>query len=66
MAIKKYSPRTPGLRFRTGSTFEELTEGKKPEKALTRGLRRCSGRDAQGRTTVRHRGGGHKRKYRKI
>lgn len=66
MGIKKYSPRTPGLRFKTSSTFEELTAGKKPEKALTRGLKRSSGRNAYGRTTVRHRGGGHRRKYRVI
>lgn len=66
MGIKKYSPRTPGLRFKTSSTFEELTTGKKPEKSLTRGLTRSGGRNAHGRTTVRHRGGGHKRKYRVI
>ena len=66
MGIKKYSPRTPGLRFRTGSTFEELTKGKKPEKALTRGLTHSGGRNAAGRMTVRHRGGGHKRKYRVV
>jgi large subunit ribosomal protein L2 len=66
MGIKKYSPRTPGLRFRTGSTFEELTKGKKPEKALSRGLTHSGGRNSNGRVTVRHRGGGHKRKYRAI
>ena len=66
MGIKKYSPRTPGLRFRTGSTFEELTAGKKPEKALSKGLKGCGGRNSHGRTTVAHRGGGHKRKYRTI
>ena len=66
MGIKKYSPRTPGLRFKTGSTFEELTKGKKPEKALTSGLKRSSGRNSTGRTTVRHRGGAHKRKYRLV
>jgi len=66
MGIKKYSPRTPGLRFKTGSTFEDLTEGKKPEKALTRGLKRSSGRNSTGRIMMRHRGGGHKRKYRLI
>ncbi len=66
MGIKKYSPRTPGLRFKTGSTFEELTKGKKPEKSLTRGLRHSGGRNATGRIMVRHRGGGHKRKYRAI
>jgi large subunit ribosomal protein L2 len=66
MGIKKYSPRTPGLRFRTGSTFEELTKGKEPEKALMKGRKRLSGRSGEGRITVRHRGGGHKRKYRAI
>ena len=66
MGIKKYSPRTPGLRFRTGSTFEELTKGKEPEKALMKGLKRSSGRNGDGRITVRHRGGGHKRKYRAV
>ena len=66
MGIKKYSPRTPGLRFRTGFTFEELTKGKKPEKALTKGIKEYGGRNTEGRTTVAHRGGGHKRKYRTI
>ncbi|MBI5116699.1 50S ribosomal protein L2 [Candidatus Poribacteria bacterium] len=66
MAIKKYSPVTPGLRFRTGLTFEELTKGKKPEKALTAGLTQSGGRNTLGRMTSRHRGGGHKRKYRNI
>jgi large subunit ribosomal protein L2 len=66
MGIKKYSPRTPAQRFKTGSTFEELTSGKKPEKALTKGLKSCGGRSTLGRTTVRHRGGGHKRKHRLI
>ena len=66
MGIKKYSPRTPGLRFKTSSTFEELTKGNEPEKALTRGLRRLNGRNSAGRIMVRHRGGGHKKKYRII
>jgi large subunit ribosomal protein L2 len=66
MGIKKYAPRTPGQRFKTGSTFEELTRGKKPEKALTEGLTSKGGRNAHGRMTVRHRGGGHKRRYRAI
>ena len=66
MGIKKYSPRTPGLRHRTDSTFEELTKGKEPEKALMKGLKRSSGRNGDGRITVRHRGGGHKRKYRVV
>jgi large subunit ribosomal protein L2 len=66
MGIKKYSPTSPGVRFRTGSTFEELTKGKKAEKALTKGLTHSGGRNANGRVTSRHRGGGHKRKYREI
>ena len=66
MAIKKYSPRTPGLRFRTDSTFEELTKGNEPEKSLTRGKHKSGGRNVHGRTTAAHRGGGHKKKYRMI
>jgi large subunit ribosomal protein L2 len=66
MGIKKYSPTSPGVRFRTGSTFEELTKGKKAEKALTKGLTHSGGRNSNGRVTSRHRGGGHKRKYREI
>ncbi len=66
MGIKKYSPTSPGVRFRTGSTFEELTKGKKPEKNLTKGLTHSGGRNSNGRVTARHRGGGHKRKYRAI
>jgi large subunit ribosomal protein L2 len=66
MGIKKYSPTTPGQRFKTGSTFEELTKGKKPEKSLMEGLRHSGGRNSTGRVTMRHRGGGHKRKYRAI
>jgi large subunit ribosomal protein L2 len=54
------------VRFKTGSTFEELTKGKKAEKALTRGVKRSSGRNSKGRITMRHRGGGHKKKYRLI
>ena len=66
MGIKKYSPTSPGVRFRTGSTFEELTKGKKAEKSLTKGLTHSGGRNSNGRVTSRHRGGGHKRKYREI
>ncbi|WP_324668454.1 50S ribosomal protein L2 [Geochorda subterranea] len=65
MGIKQYRPMTPGLRHRTGYTFEEITK-KEPEKALTRSLRRRNGRNNQGRITSRHRGGGHKRLYRVI
>ncbi|MEW6045726.1 MAG: 50S ribosomal protein L2 [Bacillota bacterium] len=65
MGVKSYRPMTPGLRHRTGYTFEELTK-KEPEKRLTRALRRDWGRNNHGRITARHRGGGHKRRYRFI
>lgn len=63
MALKKFKPITPGLRFKTVADFSALTTDK-PEKTLTKGKKRISGRNAQGRITVRRRGGGHKRKYR--
>lgn len=65
MAVKKYKPTSPGRRGMTGHGFEEITR-KKPEKSLTESLRRGSGRNNQGRITVRHRGGGHHRRYRRI
>lgn len=65
MAIKKYKPTTPGRRNMTGYTFEEITK-KEPEKSLTVSLTSTGGRNAEGRITARHRGGGHKRKYRII
>lgn len=65
MAIKTYKPTSPGRRGMTGSTFEEVT-CTEPERSLLRPLRRRSGRNVQGRITVRHRGGGHKRRYRLI
>ncbi len=65
MAIKKYRPLTPGLRFKTGLTFEEITK-KTPEKALTSGKPKNAGRGAGGRISVRRKGGGHKRRYRII
>ncbi len=65
MALKKYKPTSPGVRFKTGSTFEEVTETT-PVRALTEGLRKHGGRNNAGRITVRHRGGGHKRLYRVI
>jgi large subunit ribosomal protein L2 len=65
MAIKKYRPLTPGLRFKTGLTFEEITK-KSPEKALTKGKSKHAGRGAGGRISVRRKGGGHKRSYRQI
>ncbi|KPK78800.1 MAG: 50S ribosomal protein L2 [candidate division Zixibacteria bacterium SM23_73] len=60
MPIKKFKPVTPSLRFRTVSTFEEITSTT-PEKSLLVPLRRSGGRNNQGRTTCRHRGGGTKR-----
>jgi large subunit ribosomal protein L2 len=65
MAIKKYKPTSPGRRGMSGHSFEEITETK-PEKSLTRQLRKRGGRNQYGRITVRHRGGGHKRRYRVI
>ena len=65
MAIKKYRPTTPGRRNMTGFTFEEITK-KEPEKSLVVSLNRTGGRNSKGRITARHRGGGHKRKYRII
>ena len=65
MALKKYSPTTPGRRFMTGADFSELTSTR-PEKSLLRPLKKSGGRNSQGRVTARHRGGGHKRQYRVI
>lgn len=65
MAVKEYSPITPGRRFMTSSSFSELTAAK-PEKSLLKPLRKSGGRNCLGRMTSRHRGGGHKRQYRVI
>ena len=65
MAIKKYKPTSPGRRFMSVSTFEEITTDK-PEKSLLRALPNKAGRNNQGRITTRHQGGGHKRQYRII
>ncbi|MBU4477512.1 MAG: 50S ribosomal protein L2 [Candidatus Omnitrophica bacterium] len=65
MGIKRYKPTTPGMRWRTGADFSEITKTK-PEKSLTKALKKSGGRNAQGRITCRHRGGGHKRRYRII
>lgn len=65
MGIKKFKPTSPGVRQMTVSTFEEITK-KSPEKSLLSTLNKNSGRNAHGRITVRHRGGGAKRKYRII
>ena len=65
MGIKRYKPTTPSLRWRKGSDFSEITRSK-PEKSLTKALKKSGGRNSQGRITCRHRGGGHKRRYRMI
>ena len=65
MAIRKLRPMTPGTRFFSVSTFEEVTKDR-PEKALVRPLKKSGGRNNLGRITSRHRGGGHKRAYRVI
>ena len=65
MSLKKYKPVTPSRRFFTGSDFKEITRSW-PEKSLLAPLKRSGGRNACGRVTVRHRGGGHKRLYRII
>lgn len=65
MAIKKYNPTTPGRRQMTVSAFEEVT-GKSEIKSLMSSVKKNAGRNAYGRITVRHRGGGNKRQYRLI
>ena len=63
MAIRKLKPNTPGTRFMSISSFEEITKSS-PEKSLTFSLKKSGGRNNLGRITSRHRGGGHKRLYR--
>lgn len=63
MAVKKYKPTSPGRRGMTGHSFEEITKDK-PERSLLKPRRSRAGRNAYGRITVRHRGGGHRRKLR--
>jgi large subunit ribosomal protein L2 len=65
MGTKQYKPTTPSLRFTIGYAFDELTQ-KKPERALVAAKKSRAGRNAYGRITVRHRGGGHKQKIRLI
>ena len=65
MGIKRYKPYTPSRRHMTVSTFEEITK-KTPEKSLVVHLKKNSGRNAQGKITVRHKGGGAKIKYRLV
>ena len=65
MPIKVFKPTSPGRRDMSGQTFEEITRTQ-PEPSLVRGLRKRAGRNFRGKVTVRHRGGGHKRRYRAI
>lgn len=65
MAVKIYRPTSPGKRGRSGYSFSEITKDK-PEKSLTHSLKRKGGRNNQGRISIRHKGGGTKRKYRMI
>lgn len=65
MGIKTYNPYTPSRRHMTGSDFSEITK-KTPEKSLTVSLKKNAGRNNQGKITVRHQGGGSRRKYRII
>ena len=66
MAIKTYKPYTPARRGMTVSAFDGIDKKAKPEPSLTEPLKKSSGRNSYGRITVRHRGGGNKRKYRVI
>lgn len=65
MSIKVFKPTSPGRRDMSGQTFEEVTRSY-PERSLTSGLRKRAGRNHRGKITIRHRGGGHKRRYRQI
>lgn len=66
MAIKSYKPTTPSRRHMTVSAFDGIDKKAKPERSLTEVLQKHAGRNSYGRITVRHRGGGNKRKYRII
>ena len=65
MPVKTYKPTSPGRRDMTGFTFEEITRTQ-PERSLLKPLRKKAGRNVRGKITVRHQGGGHKRRYRII
>ena len=66
MGIRHYKPTTPGRRGATVSDFKDLTPGYEVEKSLLRPITKTGGRNNQGKITARHRGGGHKRRYRVI
>src|ERR1051326_2961930 len=65
MPVKNYKPTSPGIRFQSHHTFDEITKTK-PEKSLTKGKMKTGGRASTGRVTSRFIGGGHKQKYRDI
>ena len=65
MPVRKFKPTSPGRRFMSVSTFDEITKSR-PEKSLTEKLTKKGGRNNYGRVTTRHQGGGHKRRYRVI
>src|SRR5213596_438000 len=65
MPLKRHKPTSPGRRFATYSDFAEVTRSE-PEKSLTEGISKSGGRNSRGRKTSRHRGGGAKRRYRKV
>src|SRR5438046_9432956 len=65
MALKSYKPTSPGRRLTTSPDFSEITKDY-PEKSLTAPLKSTGGRNAYGRMTSRHRGGGHKQRYRLV
>ena len=66
MAVKKFRPTTPTLRYKTVNSFEELTRSKPEKSLLAAAVGKSGGRNNQGRMTMRRRGGGHKRRYRVI
>src|SRR6266513_4164901 len=65
MPLKKHKPTSPGRRFATFADFDEVTRTE-PEKSLVEGISKTGGRNSYGRVTSRHRGGGAKRRYRRI
>ena len=65
MSVRKLKPITPGQRFRVVNGFDAITTDK-PEKSLLAPIKRTGGRNSQGKMTMRYKGGGHKRRYRKI
>jgi large subunit ribosomal protein L2 len=65
MGIRKYKPTSPGRRGMSSDTFEDVTKDK-PERSLIREIRKHGGRNAQGKITVRHRGGGNRKQYRQV